>query len=379
LVSLFTTGCLFGSDEKAQPKGESGQLAGPGGEAPAEQPQSPPSISDPATPAPAPAPAPGSDGTQAPATPTTAKSSSTPAAGAEANVIKGVVRDEQGDPVRGARIRISGYTGKPNGLSAADFIREVLTDGNGAYRLAVPAGLYGVSGEADVAFDGKTYKALYLHPADGNCQQQMSASGIVKDFVLRLKGFMQCLAGADSKNAGFYSGAAIALTHESPKSLPGDAKLTLTLTPTGPLADGSTGKVVTFTRTVASLANFFGPLETTNTLHDIPLGRYRLTGSATLADGSRQAVRFGPWEKIGEPVSPVADYVVSFPAKVSLPYGLGQGEVSVYDAGWSGSDPVPTPVTPVAPQPQPTTTTTAKPTTTCTTYSEYVGSIPVPC
>jgi hypothetical protein len=289
------------------------------------------------------------------------------------------VRDEQGDPVRGARISIAGYTGKPSGLSWADFFREVVSDANGAYRLSVPAGLYGASGESDVAFDGKTYKALYLYPADGNCEQQMSSSGIVKDFVLRLTGFMQCFAGADPKNAGFYSGAAIALMHESPQSLPGDAKLTFTLTPTGPLADGSTGRVLRFIRTVAALDNHFGPLETTRTLHDIPLGRYRLTGSATLANGSRQAIRFGPWEKIGVPVSPVADYVVSFPAKVMLPYGLGQGEVSVYDAGWSGSDPVPTPVTPVTPQPQPSTTTTAKPTTTCTTYSEYVGSIPVPC
>ncbi|MEW6476251.1 MAG: carboxypeptidase regulatory-like domain-containing protein [Actinomycetota bacterium] len=383
-MSLLTTGCLFGGDdEKAQPKDQPGQVAGPGGEPPADQPGPAPSASDPGTTPPqasGPAPAPGSAEPQPGTAPTTAKSSSPPAAGAEANVIKGVVRDEQGDPVPGARIRIAGYTGKPNGLSAADFIREVRTDAKGAYRLAVPAGLYGVSGEADLAFDGKTYKALYLHPADGNCQQQMSGGGIVKDFTLRLTGFMQCLAGADPKNAGFYSGAAIALMHESPKSLPGDAKLTLTLTPSGPLADGSTGKVLTFTRTVASVANFFGPLETTNTLHDIPLGRYRLTGSATLADGSRQAIRFGPWEKLGEPVSPVADYVVSFPAKVSLPYGLGQGEVSIYDAGWSGSEPVPTPVTPVAPQPQPsTTTTTAKPTTTCTTFSEYVGSIPVPC
>jgi hypothetical protein len=372
----LATGCLFDGEEKAAPKEQTGQLAGPGGEPPADPgvPPAPPADADGNLPA-VPGVTPVSDPQPQP-TPTTTKSPVAPApsaAGAEPNVIKGVVRDEQGDPVPNARIRISGYTGNPNGLSAADFIRTVQTNGQGAYRISVPAGLYGISGEADLAFDGKTYKALYLHPADANCKQQMSQGGIVKDFVLRLSGFMQCLTNPDPNNAGNYSGASIALVHESPKSLPGDAKLTLTLTPNGPLADGRAGKPLTFTRTVAALGTSFGPLETTNVLHDIPLGRYRLTGTATLADGSRHAVRFGPWETIGATVSPVADYAVTFPAKAMLPYGIGQGEVSVYDAGWSGSAPAPGP----APQPEPTTTTTARPTTPSTCYSQYVG--PIPC
>jgi hypothetical protein len=378
LAAVLTGGCLFDSEEKkAAPKEQQGQLAGPGGAPPADggtTPDAPANTTvDPA--APAPGPAPDQTAPPAPAAPVLSKPAP---AGAEANVIKGVVRDEQGDPVPGARIRITGYTGKPNGLSSADYIKTVQTDAAGAYRLAVPAGLYGISGEADLAFDGKTYKALYLHPADGDCKQQMSNGGIVKDFALRLTGLMQCLTNPDPKNAGNYSGAAIRLVHESPKSLPGDARITMTLTPTGPLADGSAGKALTFTRTVAALGNLAGPLETTNTLHDIPLGKYRLTGYATLADGSRQAVRFGPWEKIGEPVSPVADYAVTFPARTMLPYGLGDGEVSVYDAGWSGSNTTPT-AGPSSTTTQPPTATTARPTTTCTTISPYVGPIPVPC
>ena len=290
-------------------------------------------------------------------------------------MIKGVVRDEQGDPVRGARIRIVGYTGNPNGLSGADYIKDAVTDAQGAYRLSVPAGLYGVSGEADVAYDNKNYKSLYLHPADGNCEKQMSEGGIVKDFVFRLTGLQKCLTNPDPKNPGFYSGASVLLSHQSPKSLPGDARLTLTLTPTGPLADGSAGKPVTFTRTVAALVNFAGPLETTNTLHDIPLGRYRLTGHATLPNGSRQDLRFGPWNTNGAAESPVADYAVSFPAKAMLPYGIGQAEIAVYDAGWSASAPSPHTTTPATVAP--TTPTTARPTTPSTCYSEHVG--PIPC
>jgi len=371
---LLTTGCLFGGDDKPSPNEQPGHLVGPGGEPPAvPAPTADPGVTAPAVPGETPASAP-----QAQPTPTTTKAVPAPAPsapGAEVNVIKGVVRDEQRDPVARARIRIAGYTGNPNGMSSADFIREVETDAGGAYRLPVPAGLYGVSGQADLVFEGKTYKALYLHPADGNCKQQMSNGGIVKDFVLRLTGLKQCIGNPDPKNAGNYSGAAVALMHESPKGLPGDAKLTLTLTPTGPLADGSAGKPLTFTRTVAALGNYFGPLETTNTLHDIPLGRYRLTGHATLANGSRQALRFGPWEKLGQPVSPVADYVVSFPAITGITGGIGDGEVSVYDAGWSGSDPAPAPPAPS----QPTTPTTVRPTTTCTTIIQYVGPADVPC
>lgn len=374
LASLLTSGCLFGDDPA--PKESPGSVVDPGGEppaAPGTTAATTPDATSPSSSMPA-----ATSPTDKPAatSPTSTVSAPAPRSpGAERNVIKGAVRDEQGDPVRGARIRIVGYTGNPNGLSGADYIKDAVTDAQGAYRLAVPAGLYGVSGEADVAYDNKTYKSLYLHPADGNCEKQMSEGGIVQDFVFRLTGLQKCLTNPDPKNEGSYSGASILLSHQSPKGLPGDARLTLTLTPTGPLADGSAGKPVTFTRTAAALVNFAGPLETTNILHDIPLGRYRLTGYATLPNGSRQDLRFGPWNTNGAAESPVADYAFSFPAKVMLPYGIGQAEIAVYDAGWSGSAPSPHTTTPATAAP--TTPTTARPTTPSTCYSEYVG--PIPC
>jgi hypothetical protein len=378
VASLLMGGCLFGDDPA--PKESPGTVVDPGGEppaAPGTTAATSPDATSPGSSTPD-ATSPTSDKPAA-TSPTSGGAAPAPrAAGAEANVIKGVVRDEQGDPVRNARIRIAGYTGKPNGLSSADYIKDQLTNASGAYRFDVPAGLYGVSGEADVAYDNKTYKSLYLHPADGNCEKQMSSGGIVKDFVFRLTGLQKCLTNPDPKNAGSYSGASILLSHQSPKSLPADAKLTLTLTPTGPLADGSAGKPVTFTRTAANLVNFAGPLETTNILHDIPLGRYRLSGFATLPNGSRQDLRFGPWNTNGAAESPVADYAFSFPAKVMLPYGIGQAEIAVYDAGWSGSPPSPHATAPVTTATTaPTTATTARPTTPSTCYAEYVG--PIPC
>lgn len=378
VASLLTGGCLFGDDPA--PKKSPGTVVEQGGDpaTPGNPVATTPGGTSPISSAPPDTTPPASDKPGAPAPTSTTAAPAPRAGGAEKNVIKGVVRDEQGDPVRGARIRITGYTGKPNGLSSADYIKDAVTDASGAYRLAVPAGLYGVRGEADVAYDGKNYKSLYLHPADGNCEKQMSDGGIVKDFVFRLTGLQKCLTNPDPKNAGNYSGASVLLSHQSPKSLPGDAKLTLTLTPTGALADGSSGKPLTFTRTAANLVNFAGPLEMTNILHDIPLGRYRLAGHATLPNGSRQDLRFGPWNTNGAAASPVADYAFSFPAKAMLPYGIGQAEIAIYDAGWSGSSPSPHATAPVNPATTaPTTATTARPTTPSTCYAEYVG--PIPC
>ena len=323
---------------------------------------------------------PGGDDKPSPnAAPTTDAKSVKRSSNAEPNVIKGIVRDEQGDPVRGARIRIAGFTGKPNGLNAADTIKDAVTDARGRYRLAVPRGLYGISGEADVRFDDKDYKALYLHPVDGNCEKQMSDSGIIKDFVLRLTGFMQCATSPDPQNAGFYSGAAIALVPQT-SSVPSDAQVTLTLTPLGQLADGSDGKTLTFTRSFGALSNFFGAIEATNTLHDIPLGRYRLTGFATLAGGQRQTLLFAPSDT-GAAVSPTAAHSVVFPARELLPLGIGQAEIGVHVSGGAAPAPTTQPASPTtaAPAPAPTAapTTTTAPRTTTTCYSEHVG--PIPC
>ena len=293
-----------------------------------------------------------------------------PSSSSEANVIKGVVRDEQGDPVSGARIVIAGFTGNPNGLNAADFIKTAVTDARGAYRMSVPRGLYGISGEADVEFDSKSYKSLYLHPSDGDCEKQMSDDGIVKNFTLRLTGFMKCATSPDPENSGFYSGAAIVLLPQE-SSLPDDARLTFTLTPLGALADGNKGKTVKFTRTFGALRNFSGAIDTTNTLHDIPLGRYRLTGFATLSNGQRQTLLFAS-SNTGKAETPTETHSVVFPARELLPHGIGRAEISVHLAGSPAAAPTTQPGAPTTAAP-----TTAPPRTTSTCFSEHVG--PVPC
>ncbi|HLF40962.1 MAG TPA: carboxypeptidase-like regulatory domain-containing protein [Acidimicrobiia bacterium] len=181
LAAVLTAGCLpeGKADEKSSP-----DITGPA-----------PSTTAPApTPAEPGAPQPGATAPTAPpapaVNPTAPNAAPTPvapaAAGAEANTIKGTVRDEQGDPVAGARITAAGYTG-----TGANKVEKATSNASGRYRLPVVSGLYTVRGEATVVYEGRSY-VLYLHPADNNCDQQMSAGGIVKDFVLRLSGLQKC-------------------------------------------------------------------------------------------------------------------------------------------------------------------------------------------
>lgn len=334
LVALFSAGCIF--DKPAEPNKT----------LPTLQPQ-PPVPPDPLTPEPGPTPAtaplppaPTPATTAKPAlTPVTAPKPAptpTPAAGAEANVIKGVVRDEQGDPVPGARIRIVGYTGNPTGLVGADHDDNVITDGSGAYRVQVPSGLYEINGEATVVFEGKSF-VFYLHPADNNCDQQMSAPGIIRDFVLRLTGLKKCSGDdVDPNNDFSYSGGAIVLLYAQPRSLPDATQVTLVFTPSGQLADGSAGRPVTFTRTAGALQNTApGPLEGTQALPDIPLGRYQLSGYATLGNGTRQDVRFAP-----PGTSTLApSYTIDFQPRRTE--GIASIRIDMYDTGASTPDPSP--------------------------------------
>jgi hypothetical protein len=352
LAALLTAGCLGGDDDKPINVNTKGSLTDPTAPvAPPDTPAAPDAPADPAAQGATPAPPP--NGTPAPTSPpaTSKPTATTPPKPAPAstrtgaaNVIQGVVRDEQGDPVPNAVITAAGYTARSNNVQRAT------TGADGRYRIDAVEGLYTVSGHAPIVFEGKKYQEMYLHPTDNNCGEQMSAAGITKDFVLRLTGFHECKLSPDRNNEGFYNGAAVSLIPVS-MTLPGSTSVTFTLTPAGPLADGSAGKPVSFTRTVAQLSNSAGKLETTSTLHDIPLGRYTITGRA----GSQELL-FGP---TGGARS--ASYTVTFAPVEMVPYGIRVNTFNVYDSAGGATTPPPT----------------TPPATGGTCYSEYVG--PIPC
>lgn len=199
---------------------------------------------------------------------------------AEANVITGRVTTAAGTPLPEARMRIVGYTG---GATLGRELETVETGDDGVYRSEVPTGLYEVLGQAPILFDRQVY-VFDLEPADGDCAQQMSNDGIVKDFVLRLTGLKGCLPGVDPENYAMYHGAAIQLFDRT-SGHGAAAVVVYSLEPIGSMADGSTGQTLELTRTVGALQTSAGPISSTWILHDIPLARYRVSAALQEADG----------------------------------------------------------------------------------------------
>ncbi|HKY99336.1 MAG TPA: carboxypeptidase-like regulatory domain-containing protein [Gemmatimonadaceae bacterium] len=197
------------------------------------------------------------------------------------NVVQGTVSTIDGRPVAGATIRIAGATGAARGTSIT-----AKTDANGRYRVNVPLGHYNVDGFAELQYNGQTYKELWLDRGDAPCERVMSDKGIVRNFVLRLSGTKRCTNGTDLRNPDAYYGAYITAMSSA---FPDDAVITFTLTPTGPLADGTKGRTVVIKRSGAALKKGGGPIGETAFLHDIPLGRYKIAATVRYADGSQRA------------------------------------------------------------------------------------------
>ena len=202
-------------------------------------------------------------------------------AGAQSpNIVEGTVRTANGQPVRGATIRIAGATGAGRGTTI-----KATTDANGRYSVKVPLGHYDVDGFADIEFGGQTYREILLDRGNATCERAMSTNGIVRNFTLRLSGAKRCLPGHDPANPNSYNGAYItAMTSD----LPDDAVITFTLTPLGPLADGTVGRPLTFTRSGAALRGGGRSIAESQFLHDIPLGRYRVAAEVRHANGTRE-------------------------------------------------------------------------------------------
>jgi hypothetical protein len=243
----------------------------------------------------------------------------------EPGVVKGVVTDEQGDPIVGAEIRLTGYTDDFTGTD-----ENLVTDEAGVYRAEVRDALFDVVGTATIDFDGNSW-VYDLRPADGDCEPQRSSDGVVKNLVLELSGIDICDDDfVDPDNNGSYNGGTVTLLYGRPRSLPADSDLEFIVEPVGALADGSAGEPITFNRTAAALESTFGPLDQTTYLYDIPLGRYRISGTATLPDGRSQQLRFAT--NLGD--TPVESVEFGFEPYLIVPFGIRPRDIVVVDAEW---------------------------------------------
>ncbi len=287
----------------------------------------------------------------------------------EPNVVKGTVRTSDGRPIVGATIRISGATGAARGTT-----RKATTDRSGNYRITVPLGHYDVDGFADITHDGQTYTELWLHRVNGGCERVMSNKGIVRDFVLRLSGPKRCYNNADPNNPDSYYGAyIIAMT----SAFPADAVIAFTLTPVGRLADGTTGRTVTFTRTGAALLRGGGKIDETSFLHDIPLGRYRVSAEARYADGTRRPLSLDSRDDDAPEGTAIE---IAFPA-ATMGGGFRSVNLGISAAGVGPTKPAREPSTPTTKPTTPGATVPSGPELptgryACSYRSQYAGDIP---
>ena len=190
-------------------------------------------------------------------------------------VARGYVYDTKGKPVVGARIGVRS-TAAGGFYSGA----QAKTDAKGYYEIAAPAGaahFYNAGAAVDY---GDGIAALGLHPADGELDSFATPNGTVENFVLMPYGITDRAAVQDDPryNGNYYGGALVLgwsvnegrPLFDSPKNLPNDSEFEVTLTPDGPLLDGSKGKVIVIRKAVS--ASVFGQLYVNN----IPAGTYKI-------------------------------------------------------------------------------------------------------
>jgi hypothetical protein len=204
-------------------------------------------------------------------------------------IAKGTILTEDGKPIANAKISLRVW-GTTNAGERANYNLEV--DADGKYEQQVPDGLYKVTASAVVTFNGHQtplpLRALDEKPAN---QDYASITGIVKDYRVALYGLKP---GGDPHNSFDYFDGTLGMNDASTDLFndlntrhPKGTRIHVTLTPTGPLIDGSKAKALNYEFNVEQLhLNSVG-------YGSVPLGTYRATATATTPDGQTKSLQIG--------------------------------------------------------------------------------------
>lgn len=169
---------------------------------------------------------------------------------AEAGVVKGVVRDGAGRPMADVKITVE------HTLFHASYVFGK-TDAEGRYRVEVPSGSWKVHAQIVRDYHGQR---LSFDLASEEAGPFAGSDGATRNFTWKLAGERGEWGG------GGHYGARLTLMRGDFDSWFELHDLEVTLTPDGPLVDGSAGKTI-----VAR------PAEGSDLLEDIPVGRYTVT------------------------------------------------------------------------------------------------------
>jgi hypothetical protein len=229
----------------------------------------------------------------------------------EAGVIKGTAMTSDRRPIKTFGGSIYGYSAKSGQKVSANIEGE-----DGKYSTDVGPGQFATRAWTEVEYNGRKYR-IDLDSADGKggLTKQHTKRGVVKNFVWKLDGFRE---GVDARSTDrYYShhGGSINLNpeghgvefwygikkerHEPELKIPADAKVELTLTPDGPLIDGSQGKPVVLKIRGADITGYMDRIT-----RGIAIGRYKATATATLADGTIKRLRVTPYYTFKEKEAP---------------------------------------------------------------------------
>ncbi|MFI7451871.1 carboxypeptidase-like regulatory domain-containing protein [Nonomuraea sp. NPDC049714] len=176
----------------------------------------------------------------------------------EAGVLKGRVVGADGRPIQGAEIAADNQL-----LYNSNLI--VSTDADGFYRVDTDvAATFHVTASMKIDFNGKKY-AIDLAPEDDT--SFAGPTGAVRNFTWKLTGERPDGLGHYGSSVLFYLDN---VDPQNPEVYLEDENVEVTLTPEGPLADGSAGQ--TITRRAIRTPDGSG-------LVDVPLGRYRISAN----------------------------------------------------------------------------------------------------
>jgi hypothetical protein len=250
-----------------------------------------------------------------------------PALRAKPNQATGAVLTMQGLPLSSARIRFWRVT--PQG-AIIEYVAR--TDAKGIYSINLPpSDQYRIDNATALVSYGVQRYYLPLRPERGDGSffdgEAIDLSrGSVRNFVLPISGRIS--PEEDPKDPLAYYGGSILFTAYIPVVVPGDpalsagatrpnsvpegTKIELTLTPQGPLIDGSTGRPLRWTLRVRNN----GRNMHTETLKDIPLGVYTASARVTTPDGTTftpaLSARIGVVNGISSPFITDAEHPIFF-------------------------------------------------------------------
>jgi hypothetical protein len=186
-----------------------------------------------------------------------------------AGTVTGRAVDVKGKPIAGAKIWV-----KPVVTTG---LYETRTDANGRYEATgLPPVGYRVMGWFEKEYRGQRYCLRLGHANVTDYSPLNPAKGATRDLVWRTSGRIEDVEPYSDMG---YFGGSISVMNEG--SVPArNLPLEFTLTPTGPLIDGSTGK------TLVRKANAEGYIL------DVPVGVYKVTATI-LENGAKKPVRLG--------------------------------------------------------------------------------------